>query len=726
MGAGRQHRSKGRSGRHTAGIGARVQVIAPRDQVGSASRFLIPALASVILAVGAWAWSTSFAGVLVLDDMRAVALNPTIRTMRPLDALSPPSASTVSARPVANATFAINYALAPADVRDAFVAQTVSPAGREAVLRNLWGYHFLNLAIHLAAALLLFGIARRTLLTPALRASFGDAASWLAFAIALLWVVHPLQTESVTYVVQRVESLAGLFYLLVVYSAIRMFESFRPEERSGPIVSRRKGGNLREHTSEDASARLKTRATVDGSRATTSQYRKTRWSAAAWAVVACAACAAGMATKETMVTAPVIVWLWARVFGDRVSVRARWALPGAMAATWLILVILVMHEHRSPSISLDPDTVWHYLLTQAAVIVHYVRLVFVPSPLVFLYTWFIEQPVGAIVPQVLVIGLLVTLTVLGCVRRHPLGFAGAWFFVILAPSSSFLPIVTEVAAEHRMYLPLASVIACVVAGCYGLVRASVQRLVSDPVRQRRTRFVAGSTLVCATVLLLGTTTLARNRDYWSEEGLWRDTVTKQPDNYRAHIAYGAALMQARQTADAEAQFRAAVAIAPSDPNAQSRLGWALSAQGKTDEAVLHLERSLAVRPDDAATNRLAGEAYASRHQDALAVAHLGRAADVMTDDPGLLAHLAAILADSSDPSVRDASRAVTLAERAAAMTGRREPHVLDVLAVAQASVGRYGDAASTAAEALGLARQQGNEQLSAELEYRVAAYSARQ
>jgi hypothetical protein len=83
------------------------------------------------------------------------------------------------------------------------------------------GYHVFNLIVHLLGALVLFGIARRTLLQPALRARFGSAATPLALAVALLWAVHPLLTESVTYVIQRAESLMGLCYLLTLYCFIR-------------------------------------------------------------------------------------------------------------------------------------------------------------------------------------------------------------------------------------------------------------------------------------------------------------------------------------------------------------------------------------------------------------------------------------------------------------------------------------------------------------------------
>jgi len=123
--------------------------------------------------------------------------------------LSPPHGKglTVEGRPVVNVTLAINYALGG-----------VAP----------WGYHALNLAIHILAALTLFGIARRMLLQPALSARFGAEATSLALVIAVIWTVHPLQTEAVTYVAQRAESLVDLFYLLTLYCFIRGVDSGKP------------------------------------------------------------------------------------------------------------------------------------------------------------------------------------------------------------------------------------------------------------------------------------------------------------------------------------------------------------------------------------------------------------------------------------------------------------------------------------------------------------------
>lgn len=510
-------------------------------------------LAAALVLAGAWSYSTSFRGVLVLDDIRAIVLNESIRSLS--SALVPPGERTVSGRPVANLSLALNYALAPADARNAFVARPGGPPA-ETVLRNLWGYHLLNLVVHLLAALALLGVLRRTFTSPELvhvidgpPGSLSSGAgippsTWLTLAVALLWVVHPLQTEAVTYVIQRVESLMALFYLLTLYCAMRAWEG-----------------------------------------------RGARW----WSAAAIGSCALGIATKEVMVGAPLMVVAWDWLFASRrATLRRRLPLYAGLAATWIVLALLVAHEHRAPSIDLGEGMSWRYLATQAGVLTHYLRLAFVPAPLVFLYTWPIEPSFAAVAPQAVLMVVLVLLTIWGLVRRHPLSIAGAWFFLILAPTSSVLPIVTEVAAEHRMYLPLASVIATIVVGTFLAGRIAVRRVLPASPRGALVPSLIAATIVAGTAATLAGLTRDRNRDYWSEEALWRDTVEKQPSNLRARVAYGVALFTSGQVDEAEAQLRAAVALRPDDPTAAGRLGGVLAQQGKVDEAIRLLERAAAL------------------------------------------------------------------------------------------------------------------------------------
>ena len=475
-------------------------------------------LVANLLAAGLWTYANSFHGPFVFDDFPAITHNPSIRSLWPAQWLSAPPRSGTSGRPVLNFTLALNYALGGYDVA---------------------GYHALNLLIHLAAALVLFGVVRRTLTSDRLRAQFGDVATPLAFAVALIWIVHPLTTGAVTYIIQRGESLASLFLLLTLYCAIR-----------------------------------------------------------GWTWGAAIACALGMGTKETMVLAPVLVVLWDHLF--REDGARRWRLYGALAATLIVLFVPMLSETQGRTAVLrmlgyvgkvqgDAWTPWTYLWTQADVIAHYLAFVFRPWPLAFdYYDWPQAHSPFDVWPQALLIGALFALTVVAVVRKWPAGFAGAVFFLVLAPTSSFLPIPTEVAAEHRMYLPLAAVIALMFIGIVALVRL-------QGVRMR----IGLAVVLMAVFIGAASLTRLRNIDYSTAAALWGDAVHKRPGNARARIYYGLELMASNQYADAEALMRGALPLTMDRSMRGSvylQLGSAVAAQGRLDEAIGFLERALEFEP----------------------------------------------------------------------------------------------------------------------------------
>jgi Flp pilus assembly protein TadD len=439
----------------------------------------------------------------------------------------------------------------------------------------------------------------------------------------------------------------------------------------------------------------------------------------AWAAAAIVSCAAGMGTKEAMVTAPVVVALWDHVFGGirpgRTG-RVRWGLAAGLAATWFVLAVLVRQQYRGPSVSLDPSIIWLYVRTQAEVVIHYLRLAAVPAPLVFFYDWPLTPAPLWMAWQAALLLALFALTVHGVARRHPAGFLGAWFFLILAPSSSVLPIVTEVAAEHRMYLPLAAVITAVVTVAF----VAGKRYLKPP----RAAVSVGAVTLAAVVVALAAGTHARNRVYGSAEDLWRDTVAKRPDDARPHIAYGEALARAGNLAEAEAQLQTGTELAPQDAFAHVRLGGVLAQQRKFEPAISHLVTALSVRPDDVDAHRLLAEIRSVRGEDALAVSHYEQALRVVPDDAPLLAGLATVLAESRDLSVRNPLKARDLADRAVSLTSRRDPRILQVQSAAQAACGYLGEAARTARFAAAVAREQGDRALASSLEYRATAYES--
>lgn len=639
--------------------------------------------AAVIVLAGLATYANSFTGVFLFDDRPSIIDNPYVRNpepwAHPWKAMLAPRNITVSGRPVASFSFALNYALAPIDARNTF--DPPSPGSLNSAVtfeRNVWGYHATNLAIHLCAALLLFGSVRRTLETPALRAVAGSAATPLAFLVALAWTVHPLQTGSVTYIVQRVESLMGLFLLLTLYGAIRM-EAAR-HTKIGPIPA-----------------------------------------PLIWMLVAEVSCLLGMGTKEVMVGAPLLVLLWDWTFLTGTFseiVKRRWPLYFGLAASWIILGLLVAMDARPLSSGFGfPDWPWwRYLATQTGVIAHYLRLAFVPDPLVLDYDWrAVTHLTGILLPGAL-ISLLAVGTLWQLARRAPLGFAGAWFFVILAPSSSILPIITEVAAEHRMYLPLAAVIAIVIVGAQTLMK----RTAAKP-------FVRDVAFWIALVVIFayGWTANARNVDYMSDERMWFDTVQKQPLNARARNNYASDLLKTGQAKAAAEHLQVAVDESPNFAEAHANLGIALDTLGLHHDALVHFERALAINPFYTSVFENLGEAYRAENQPAKAAKYFLKALDQKPDDVALLNKAAWILATAIDPVARDGARAIVLAEHAVDLTERHDASSLDTLAAAFAESGRFGDALTVGTEAVALARARGDRQFDIDLEQRLALYRAK-
>ena len=627
--------------------------------------------ACLIAAMAIGAYATSFRGVFVYDDGVAIVGNPNIRSLWPLSAaLSAPPESPVSARPVASLSLAINYALAPADVREVMRPAGVAepPVVSARFLRNVWGYHAMNLALHVLAALAISGVVRRTLLTDRLRDRFGGAALWLGTAAGAIWAVHPLTTDAVTYVAQRTEVLMGLFYALTLYCAIRAGETM-------------------------ADARAVRR----------------------WTIAAIVACALGMGSKQTMVTAPVVVWMWDWIFLAAPQ-KTRRAVYGGLAATWILLGALVAYERWPTSIgfALEGWTPWTYLLTQTTVIAHYVRLAILGGPLSLDYDgWPMARSAISVLPYALPLLATFGLTVWGVVRRRAWAFPAAVWFAALAPSSSILPLATEIAAGRRMYVPLAAMAALAVVGGYAVVRRT------SPAG----RVIAVVAFV-GIAAVYGSMTSARNALFASEERLWKDTVEQRPSNSRARVNYAMSLIAAGELRSAEEHLREAVRLKDTNAQAHLNLGAVLCRIEKFNECVQHLERALSLDPRDPGPLANLGEAYGALGQRAAAASYFSRAVDARPADVFLLNRLGWLLATAPEAGVRNGAKSLTLAERAVELTARNDATSLDTLAAALAETGRLAEAVAVGREALALAERQGPLDLLPELSARVALFQA--
>lgn len=489
-------------------------VSAPR-----AGRWAGLVLAAVIVA----AYLPGVRAPFLFDDTLSIAENPTIRRLWPLSGpLRPPDGGlTVSGRPLLNLSLAFNHAISGA-----------SP----------WSYRVFNILLHAANALLVMGIVRRTILRcPAGRPAAGRAQS-LAWSAGAVWALNPIQTQAVTYAVQRAESLMACCYLFTLYAFIRGVEE------TGPRDAPRRG----------------------------------------WFHASIVACFLGMGTKEVMVTAPLMVLLYDRTFvagrlADALKARGGYYL--GLAAAWVLLAGLVAGAgNRGGTAGLGVGLpLWAYPLTQFEAVARYLALGLWPNPLVFEHGTFWVHRARDLLPFAAVVVPVLGAT-LWALRRHPVaGFLGAWFFGILAPTS-LTPGTIQMIVEHRAYLSLAALATALVL----LVH-----------------LVAGKRAWLAWLLValaLAALTARRNHDYRSALALWTDTVAKRPHNPRAHEGLAEALTALGRPDHALASRREAVRLDPANARAQFNLALLLAETGRTEEALIHYRESLRHEPNEARTH----------------------------------------------------------------------------------------------------------------------------
>jgi tetratricopeptide (TPR) repeat protein len=523
--------------------------------------------AAVVIAAAAFlAYHNTFSLPFVFDDQVVVIDNTTIRQLWPLG----------------------DVLSAPRDGSGA--------AGRPLLnltfaLNYAWGglevpsYHVVNLLLHTASALLLFALVWRTLLLPGLRARFEASALPLALTIAGLWAVHPLNTESVTCVSQRTELLVGFFFLLTLFAIVRSADTATPSR---------------------------------------------------WHAVAVVSCVLGMASKEVMATMPLIALLFDRTFMAgtfRQAWQRRRGLHLGLMSSWLLLGWLVFSmggsRGEAAGFGLGMSS-WSYALKQCAAIIHYLRLSFWPEPLILDYGTDVVHLARDVLPQGLLLLGLLAATVWALIRRPMIGFMAAWFFIILGPSSSFVPLVAQTMAEHRMYLPLITVIALAVLGLHHALG-------------RRSIWAWAAPAACFVVVAV-----QRNDTYRTELGLWQDTAMKRPTNPRAHLCYGLALMKQGQPDEAVTALLEVLLLDPTHSTAHNSLGQLFAARGWMEDAVGHYEIALQGKDNHAAIH--------SNLCDALRV--LGRLPEALEHgqaavrlNPRLAAahgNLALVLANSGD------------------------------------------------------------------------------
>lgn len=524
------------------------------------SRQVIYALIIIVLSL-ATAYGNTFSAPFIFDDTINILENTTIRQLwPPWHSFSVPAETGIVGRPIVNLSLAINYAISD---------------------EKVWSYHLVNLIIHILATLTLFGIVRRTLMANKAGIIYSGNSFSFALACALLWGVHPLQTQAVTYIIQRCESLMALFFMMTFYCALRGCQS------------------------ED----------------------QTRWHLLA---IMCFLFAVG--SKEVAVIAPLVLLSYEWVFKGRhplQSIKLSPLLYSGLALGLTVALLIVVGGNtlisRTVNTPVDLTTYW---MTQCQVILHYLSLALWPSNLTIDYGW-PAAPFAEAWPAVIAIIIALSLTMIFLFKKKPLGFLGTCFFLILAPSS-LIPL-PDFAFEHRMYLSLAALIPLVIiaiaqAYAWGQKRWPLKLFPENPYFPNVLMILA----ICF-VLAYWLLTFQRNHDYRSAIAIWSDTIKKRPVNFRGYHGLGLALTSMGRIDEGLHSLRHALKLNPHDAYANIDTGYTLYLLNRPDEAIPFFREAIRIKPRNAKAHNNLGAALARTNRLSEAIFHFSEALKIKPD-----------------------------------------------------------------------------------------------
>jgi tetratricopeptide (TPR) repeat protein len=409
---------------------------------------------------------------------------------------------------------------------------------------DLFGYHLVNILIHLCSACFLFLFLRTTLALPQIRAK-DPGSGRLAFCAALLWLVHPVQIQSVTYLIQRMNSLAAMFYILAMLFYAR--------------------GRL----AAGAGRRI-----------------------LLFAGCTCAGVLA-LGSKEIAATLPFFILLYEWFFFQ--DLHLAWLrkkiLPVLVVGLLLggaVVLFLGLHPFSAiaGSYGIRDFTPLQRVLTEFRVVLFYISLLLLPSPgrlnidHDFSLSLSLFEPVTTVLALAMLLGLFLLAAVLAR-RERLLSFAILWFLGNLVIESSVIGL--EIIFEHRTYLP-------------GMLAIFALVLLGGRLLPRRWPQAAAALLV---VVLFATWTYQRNLVWQDEVTLRRDAVAKSPTKARALAVLANALERSGQYGEAELYYRKTLAL-PSRfaPFAHHNLGNVLLKLGKVDEAVEQFQTALSLEPGE--------------------------------------------------------------------------------------------------------------------------------
>ena len=545
----------------------------PNSTVNSSPTFetlLLSLLAIVVILIYAGTLTTPF----IFDDIHNIRDNPHIRvtSLSLKNLIRAGFQSPESSRPVANISFALNYYFSGF---------------------NLVGFHLVNIMIHLASGLFLYFLTKATLKTPGLR-NRSEKYGWVPFFTAFLWMVHPLQTQSVAYLVQRMNSLAAMFYIV----SLLLYVKFR----------------------------LKTGI-------------RNKWLPFAGCVLA-GVLAVG--TKEIAATLPLFIILYEWYFFQGLSFKwGRYHFLVLGVILLLLLVISLIYLDYDPVIRIlsaykhRDFTLLQRVLTQFRIVIFYVSLLLWPQPSRlnldhdFALSYSLTDPVTTLISMV-VIAALIVLAILTAKREPLLSYGILWFFGNLAIESSVIGL--ELVFEHRNYLPSMFIILAMVALIFQYVKPTWMGIV----------------FLCAVGILFTEWTFERNRVWMDELSLYRDCAEKSPAKARPHNNLGTILLSRGRLQEAVDEFQTALGLKPDYADAHYNLGIAMVKQGNLTDGISHFSETLRLQPGNvkALNNMAATLVLLERYPEA--IEKLKKALKINPTDPDLHRNLALVMKKQGD------------------------------------------------------------------------------
>ncbi|MDA9872681.1 tetratricopeptide repeat protein [Saprospiraceae bacterium] len=489
----------------------------------SAGRLTVMLHLAIILVLGTVIYSNSFDCTFHFDDIISIVNNDAIKDVSDINTIWKSNSS----RFIAYLSLAINHHFGAL---------------------NVWGYHFFNLMIHLTTSLLVYWLMFITLKTPNVKSLIPvKDHHWIALVVALIFVSHPLATQSVTYIIQRMASMVTLFYLFAIILYLK--------------------GRLNQ-----------------GSTSLSIGYFITALIAAIFALF----------TKENAFTIPLVILLVEISLFKRDKIVINFSKPRIILGCIVFLSFLLLLFSRVSSSffqTIPPSfghtytvTPWNYLLTQFSVIAKYIQLLCFPINLNFDYDYAISN--SLIEPRTfLSLGFLLALVGLSIYlfkKQKLISFGIMWFFITISIESSFIPL-ADLIFEHRTYLPSVGFFMILTVGIYQLVW------------QKNKKIALGLIF-----LIIGTNSFAtyqRNKIWKNEGTLWNDVIAKSPDKARPYLCRGNYYKNLKRNKEALSDFTKSISLNPAYIEPYNNKGTTLYNEGLLTEALSYLNYAIENSPD---------------------------------------------------------------------------------------------------------------------------------